>query len=202
MTPSADTLIPHTYTSKSLEKKGKNKTSLQEELGWPLEAKRPMVCLPSGMSDKLGGKLFSDILPGLLSLPIEILVVGKGSSAYGELFTELSTEHDHRISIIPNDDASIAKMYAAADMALFLTDESAEEVSTCLQYGVVPIALEPASKNAILKDYNPIQETGNAFLFAEESIWSAYAAIVRAVETHRFPFDWRTIQRQCMETVK
>lgn len=199
MTPATDQKISQRYTVSTLEKKGLNKVSLQEELGWPAEPKRPMICLPAGMSDALGGTLFKEILPGIMNMDVQILVLGKGSKEYGALCTELSKKHPHRIAIIPNDKVAMRKMYAAADIALFCSDPSElPELTEALSYGVVPIA--PSTKT--LKTYNPVQEAGNAFLYKNETVWDAFAALVRAVETHKFPFDWRTIQRHCMESVK
>jgi starch synthase len=199
MTPATDQKITQRYTASSLEKKGMNKVSLQEELGWPAEAKRPVICLPAGMSEKLGGKLLEAVLPGLMSLDVQILVIGKGSAEYGSLFTELSQKHAHRIAILPSDEVSMRKMYAASDAVLFCSDPSdLPELEEALSYGVVPIA--PETKT--LKNYNAIQEAGNAFLYKEETVWDCFGALVRAVETHKFPFDWRTIQKHSMESVK
>lgn len=199
MTPATDQKIAQRYTSKTLEKKGKNKLSLQEELGWPAEAKRPVLCLPAGMSEKIGGELLEQVLPGLLSMDVQILILGKGSSKYGALFTELAKAHPHKIAIIPNEEVAMRKMYAAADMALFLSDPSGmSEVAEALSYGVVPIS----PTTGALEDYNPIQEAGNAFLYDKEDLWHCFAAVVRANETYKFPFDWRTIQRHCMESVE
>jgi starch synthase len=199
MTPATDQKITQRYTASSLEKKGMNKVSLQEELGWPAEAKRPVICLPAGMSEKLGGKLLEQVLPGLMSLDVQILVIGKGSAEYGSLFTELSQKHAHRIAILPNDEVSMRKMYAASDAVLFCSDPSdLPELAEALSYGVVPIA--PNTK--ALENYNAIQEAGNAFLYKEETVWDCFGALVRVIETHKFPFDWRTIQKNSMESVK
>ena len=199
MTPATDQKITQRYTASSLEKKGMNKVSLQEELGWPAEAKRPVICLPAGMSEKLGGKLLEQVLPGLMSLDVQILVIGKGSAEYGSLFTELSQKHAHRIAILPNDEVSMRKMYAASDAVLFCSDPSdLPELAEALSYGVVPIA--PNTK--ALENYNAIQEAGNAFLYKKETVWDCFGALVRAVETQKFPFDWRTIQKNSMESVK
>jgi starch synthase len=182
-----------------LDHKVQSKTALQEQLGWPSEPKRPMVCLPFGMTDALGGALLQDVLPGILSLPVELLVLGKGSSTFGSLFTKLSKEQSHRVHIIADKEQAINAMLAASDMALFLSkDPSAKELSLCLQYGIVPISLP----HQLLEDYNPIQETGNAFLYENETKWNCFAQLVRAVETHKFPFDWKTIQRHCQEKVR
>ncbi len=180
-----------------LEQKTAAKMALQEELGWPAEPKRAMVCLPAGMSDALGGELLKEMLPGLLELPVEILILGKGSSSYGKFLTDLATKHSHRIAIIPNSDEVVRAMVLASDMALFLTDPSElSELPLCLKSGT--LAIGPESR--YLQNYNPNQESGNGFTYAQATCWQAYAAIVRALETYRFPFDWKTIQKHCVAT--
>jgi len=197
--PTQSSALAEPYTVKSLDRKVKNKAAFQKELGWAAEPKRPMLCFPAGMSDALGGEVFEELLPGILSLPIEVVVLGKGSKKYGELFTQLASKHKHRIAIIEDGDSDLKKrMYAAADMALFLADPTGQkELKTCLQYGVVPVA--PRSKG--LEPYDPVQESGCTFDFDKMDVWRSYAAIVRALETYKFPFDWRTIQQHCMESV-
>ena len=181
-----------------LELKQQSKVSLQEGFGWPAEPKRPMLCLPSGMSEKLGGALFQELLPGLLTLPVELLVVGKGSASYGSLFTTLAKEHRHRVHIVPNKEDDLRTMYEASDMVLFLSDPNGtDELRLCLTSGIVPVSL-PSST---LENYDPVQESGNAFLFETENVWQCYAALVRAIETYKLPFDWRTIQRHGMEVL-
>lgn len=179
-----------------LEQKVQHKTALQQKCGWPKEPKRPMICLPAGMSETLGGQLFEELVPALLSQPLEILVLGKGSAKYGTLCTKLSKEHNHRFHIVPDKEEAIAEMYAAADMALFTGEVPESELARCLASGAVPVSLP----HRTLDDYNPVQETGNAFLYDSADLWRCFAAIVRAVETYKFPFDWRTIQRHCQET--
>ncbi len=196
LSPSTDTSIAKKYGMENLEHKAENKVALQEELGWAPEPKRAMICLPTGVSDKLGGALLKDVMEGLLTLPVEIVILGKGSAEYGAYLTEMSKEHDHRIAIVPNDEKNIRKMFAASDMALFLTDATdLPELEAALRYGTVPVC--PNTKK--IKAYNPNQENGEGFLFEKLTIWHSFGAIVRALETFRFPYDWRTIQRQCME---
>lgn len=197
ISPALDESIARKYGPKSLEYKIQNKVSLQEELGWTPEPKRAMLCLPCGMSDALGGKLLKELLPGLLTLPLEIVILGKGSAGYGTMFTQLTKEQGHRVAIISNQEEDIRKMYAASDMALFLADPAkSPELIHCLRYGVVPVSLP----TQLLENYDQNQESGNAFLFDKPTVWHAFASVVRALETWRFPFDWRTIQRHCMES--
>ena len=196
--PAQDPLILERYAVGTLERKLQNKIALQEAWGWPKEPKRPMVCLPAGMSDDLGGELFTELLEGILDMDVSLVVLGKGSSEFGATFTKLSKAHAHRVRIMKNEEAALHQLLAAADMALVLTDDQEETLEQCLAYGVVPITLP----SLLVEDYNPVQETGNAFLFTEPTVWKAFGALVRACETYKFPFDWRTIQRHGMEETK
>lgn len=155
----------------------------------------PLLCLPLGMTEELGGALFKSLMPGLLSLPLSIVIRGKGSKTYGTLFTTLAHTHAHHIAIVSDDE--VRAMVAASDTALFLAPpKESPELRECLHCGTVPIA--PAG--ALLSDYNPVEECGNAFLFEEQyGAWGCFAAIVRALETYKLPFDWRTIQLHCVQ---
>lgn len=199
MTPTstAHMNLQRPYDASTLEYKMQSKTELQEELGWAAEPKKAIVCIPTGVSDVLGGKLLESVLPGLLELPIELLILGKGSASYGQMLTTLAKANAHRVAIIPNDPAMIAKMYAASDMALFLCQSTDKpELIQSLQYGTVPVS--PAGLH--VHDYNPNQESGNAFVYQKENPWHCYGAVVRALETFKFPYDWRTIQKECMSS--
>lgn len=198
LSPAYDNKIARKYSARTIEHKLENKTSFQEELGWIAEPKQPVICLPTGITDALGGALLEQVIPGLMELPISIVIRGRGSKKYGELFTKLSASAPHRISIVPDDETSVRKMLAGSDIALFLADHNDEEIlENCLRYGTVPVSL----RSNLLDDYNPVQESGNAFVYESASSWQCFAALVRALETFKFPYDWRTIQRHAIESM-
>lgn len=181
----------------AIDQKMQRKADFQEELGWAAEPKRPMIVLPAGMSEEFGAALFEDVLPGLLTLPVEIVIVGKGSATSGKMVSALAAAHPHRIAIIRAQAAAVIAALTAADMALFLTvPRDLHEFHTCLRTGAVPIA--PAACPG-LTNYDPNQESGNAFTFEKSTAWHCFAALVRACETYRFPFDWKTIQKHGLE---
>lgn len=195
--PSTDRSISSPYSAECLERKLQNKFALQKELGWPPEEKRAMVFIPTELSEEHGGKLLKALLPGLLELPIELLILGKGTKEFGTLLSRIAQQESHRIAIVPDENETMRKMYAAADMALFLAElTNAPELSLCLQYGVIPIA--PTTDT--LENYNPNQERGCAFLYDSLSPWKCFGALVRALEAYRFPFDWRNIQKEAMHS--
>jgi starch synthase len=195
--PSYDNKIFKKYSVRTLESKIENKLSLQKELGWVSEAKIPLLCLSGGMTDEQGGEEFQEVLEGILSLNCQIIVRGIGSEKYGALFTKLEQEYSHRVKIIRDEDVLRRKMYAASDIGLFFA-ENEDELVNCLAYGAVPVG----PKQSHLSDYNPVQEAGNAFIADPHNPWTWFTALVRATETYKLPYDWRTIQKQAMQTVK
>lgn len=198
LSPAYDNKITRKYSARTVEHKAENKVALQEELGWIPESKQPLVCLPTGITDALGGELLQAVLPGLLQLPISIVILGRGSKKYGELFTKLTKVSGHRIAIVPDDDTNLRKLLAGSDIALFFSENNEDEmVENALKYGTVPVSLPEEA----LENYNPVQESGNAFVYEEATAWQCFGSLVRALETFKFPFDWRTIQRHAIETM-
>ncbi len=198
LTPAYDNKIARKYSARTIEHKMENKTALQEELGWIAEPKQPVVCFPTGITDALGGELMEKTLEGLLELPVGIVIRGRGSKKYGELFTKLSKQYGHRIAIVADDEAHLRTMLAGSDIAMFFSGKSeAEEIENALRYGAIPVALP----HEALDNYNPVQESGNAFIYETANPWLCFGSLVRALETFKFPYDWRTIQRHAMESM-
>ncbi len=196
--PAYDNKIARKYSARTIEHKVENKIVLQEEVGWMAEPKQPIISIISGMTDALGGPLFEQLLPGLMELPVSTLVRGRGSNKYGEMLMKMSKSSGYKLKVISDNETSMRKMLAGSDMALFLAPvQDSSDIEHCLRYGVIPVSLP----HTLLESYNPVQETGNAFTYEKATVWQCFASLVRAIETFKFPYDWRTIQRHAMETM-
>ncbi|MBT4021362.1 hypothetical protein HOF17_03215 [Candidatus Peribacteria bacterium] len=195
--PNYDNKIFKKFSVRTLDEKLINKMAFQQELGLVAEKKIPLICIPDGMSDESGGEIFNEVIPGILSMECQILVRGIGSKKYGEMLTDLANKYPHKIKIVKDDEVLRRKMYAACDMSLFFS-KNPDEIVNCMAYGAVPICFDQEGAT----DFDPVQESGNAFAASSDSSWSLFAAIVRACETFRLPYDWKTIQKQAMESVK
>lgn len=77
---------------------------------------------------------------------------------------------------------------------VILLNENFDKVKEAWENGVVPITQKLDSS---ILDYNPNTESGNAFVFQNANQWEIYAAVVRALETYKFPYDWKFIVRSC-----
>ena len=58
---------------------------------------------------------------------------------------------------------------------------------------VVPIVNEKNYLGKILQEFHPGRAEGNAYLYEDNSSWSAYYALVRYLENHKFPYDNRNL---------
>ncbi len=90
------------------------------------------------------------------------------------------------------EEKEIDRLLLAADMALVFSGHM-ELIQLLMNYGVVVLGEE---SSPLLEDYNPNHESGNAFTYKHKDAWGIFASIVRALETFRFPFDWRNLVRK------
>ena len=128
-----------------------------------------------------------------------LIKVVEGAAAIGVNVVVL-TDQDHK-NVMPKNAkwleysrANRKKLLEAADIALGFSFNDIEEM---LLHGTIPVSL----KRPEILDYNPTKESGNAFIYKKNDQWDAFAAIVRAAETFKFPYDWKHIVRQGIESV-
>lgn len=195
MSPSAATHIPSTALA---EQKAEAKASFQKKCGWRASTKKPLICIPGGVTAAAGGDILTAVLPGLIDLDIQVAVLGKGSKEHGEILSRAAALHPSNLVILPDQDAALHAMLLASDMALFAGQAKPELLQRCLAMQTVPVGI----RQSLLEDYQPNAETGNAFLCTSVTQWQLFAAIVRALETFRFPYDWRTIRTHCAESAE
>ena len=169
LSPAYDNKIVRKYSARTVEHKIENKTALQENVGWVDEPKQPIVCILSGMTDTLGGELLEKVMEGLLELPISLVIRGRGSKKYGEYFTKLAKTNSHRIAILQDDEAHLRAMLSGSDMAMFFSTPEEEDIQNALRYGTIPVSMP----HDLLDNYNPVQESGNAFVYEEATVWQS-----------------------------
>jgi len=202
--PSAsyDNKIYTKFSATTLDKKGVNKEEFQKEFGLLPEKKTLLLgfCLP--LTEKNGAALLSEVLPGIEALGVQIAFLAIGTEKYQRIMTDFAAENESSVVMLENTEANMRKFYAACDSMLFLTSstDANQALRDALAYGIVPLAQENAFPD-LLHDYNPNQEKGNSFLFSSYDPWHVFAALVRATENYRFPYDWKNIAKEGMETV-
>ena len=85
---------------------------------------------------------------------------------------------------------SIVSSITEADILFIGSESLGDDLLDIMVPNVVPVL--PESFGFI--DYDPVREVGDAFNYDHEKIVSAIYALSRALENHKFVYDWKSIQ--------
>lgn len=166
------------------KQKKQSKLELAERL--ELNKKRPILGIFIDKElNKKSLKVLKEILKGLEQMKVEVVVLTDS------IEKDLPMKH---VKILPYNRENRQLLLEGADMSLGFKFSDVEEM---LLHGTIPIS--PVRPE--VSDYNPNHETGNAFIYMKEDPWVIFAALVRALETFKFRYDWNHIVRQGMESV-
>lgn len=137
--------------------------------------RQPLVCL---FFEKETPKDIDSVIDGLETLGVRLAIVGHPKGCTHEISTTFCN-------------VSEKEALAAADITICFTKEN---VLISRKNAAVPVA--PYMDESITINYNPVQEKGNGFYFNKETKWDIFAAIVRALETYQFPYDWQNLIKE------
>lgn len=168
-----------------INKKRETKKALAKKMGFSHKKALLGIFLDKELNKNQEASL-KILLDGFLHLNISVIVLADSNL---ELF------RNKNVVLLPYNRINRRIMLEASDMALAMQFNDVEEM---LLSGVIPVSL----KREELSDYDPNHETGNSFIYTEENTWSQFAALVRAVETFKFPYDWKHIVREGISTMK
>lgn len=168
-----------------VEKKRSSKKTLAKTLSF--SGKEPLVAV---ILDKMPSKKdftkMMGLLEGIDKINIQMIILADPDVEFPAF---------KKIKVMPYSRKNRNVLLEAADIAIGFDFNDIEEM---LFHGVVPISYERPE----VKDYNPNHETGNSFVYRQRDPWAMFAALVRALETFRFPYDWKHIIREGLKSVE
>jgi glycogen synthase len=178
----------NSHLEKIIKQKKSSKDKLIKNFKLPGKGKKPVIgIILDSEPTKTQQKLLNNVLEAANELPCTVILLAdadykmpKKSRAF-----LLSYGRDMRKQLIE-----------AADMAICFNFNDVEEM---FLHGTVPIVSDKTFEGG--KNYNPNKETGNCFTFTNENHWQIFAALIRALETYKFPYDWKHIVREGLEAV-
>ncbi len=201
--PETDSNIQFHYGVKTLDLKTKNKLALQREFNLPVRDDVPLFGIASRLTDQKGFGLLMDAAKPLLeNFDIQLIVVGSGEGHFMTFFQELAKKYPQKVGIHLNYDEILAHMiYAGADAVIIPSrfEPCGLTQMEAMRYGTVPIVRKTGGLADSVVDYNPTNQTGTGFVFEKFDNHAFYGAMVRAIETYRYPEFWRDIQKRAMK---
>ena len=168
--PKTDEHIFEKYDAKTvLQKKKINKIKLQEQLGLPQDGEKAMIGIISRLVDQKGLDLIAAAMSELMSMDIQLVVVGTGESRYEEMFRQTAWYNPQKMSaniMFSNDLAH--KVYAACDIFLMpsMFEPCGLSQLIAFKYGTIPVVRETGGLKDTVIPYNEYTGEGNGFSFS------------------------------------
>jgi len=197
--PATDKRIYANFDKTSLDKKRENKHRLQEELGLPV-SNAPIISMVTRLAEQKGLDIISVAMDELMSLDIQLVVLGTGEGRYEDMFRHYAHHHPHKVSANITFDATLAqRIYAGSDM--FLMPSVFEPCGLgqlfAMRHGTVPIVRKTGGLADTVQHFCNESGTGSGFLFEDYVASGLMWAIREALGVYGTP-GWDTVVRNAL----
>lgn len=182
-------------------KKLTSKEIFQKKHGLYEDKNHFLVAVTTPLFERNNAEIWSDLLPGISDMGFQMVLRANASPKYKDIMEAFTEDHVGLCSLVSEDE--FEDIYDAADVLVTFSkeNETQDAVEKALSKGVIPILANDFPLSHI-ENYNPNLENGNAFVYHKKSVWSVFAALVRAYENYRFPYDWKNICKAAVKSSK
>ena len=199
--PETDKYIFKNYSVNDMSGKSVCKTELQKMLGLPVREDVPVIAMISRLVSHKGLDLLRCNIESLLSSDVQVVILGKGETAYENFFTDVSNRYNGkcRAIIAYNQDLS-RKIYSGADIFLMPSKMEPCGLSQMIaaRYGTVSVVRETGGLNDSIKAYTG--DAGNGFTFHDYNAHDMLYVVNEAIRAFRNKIVWQDVQRRAMTT--
>ena len=179
-----------------------NKRKLQEMLKLPVDQEIPILSMVTRLVEQKGLDLFFRVAREIISLNVQIVVLGTGEQQYELAFKELALQYPDKVSTQLYFDESLSrKIYAGSDIFLMPSKYEPCGIGQLLafRYGCLPIVRETGGLKDTVIPYNEFTDEGNGFSFSHYNAHDFLYTIERAVWFYRFqPQKWKRLVERAM----
>jgi len=202
--PETDPAIPAPYSRQKTAGKAKCKQALQAEMGLRQDAKTPLFCVISRMTDQKGLDLLLEAVPHIVGNGAQLAVLGSGDKDLETGFMKAAKGHPGMVSTtIGYDEAMSHRIQAGADV-IFVPSrfEPCGLTQLCaMRYGTLPLVARVGGLADTVIDANlaALQVgTGTGFMFSPVTQDALRAAFDRALKAYGNKATWRKLVRGAM----
>jgi starch synthase len=182
--PATDSYIAARYSSADRSGKAQCKQDLQTRLGLPVRADVPVLGVISRLAGQKGLDLLRDIMRELLSLDVQLALLGSGDKGLESAFLQLAAQHPSKLGVrIGFDTALSHQIEAGAD--LFLMPSRYEPCGLnqmySLAYGTIPVVRATGGLDDTIVQFDPATGQGNGFKFQDATPDAFFDALRHAL---------------------
>jgi len=195
--PATDRALVARFNSESLDRRAKNKAALLGELGFERLDEAPLLAFIGRLEYQKGIDLVLQALATLLDTPWRVVVLGTGQPELEAMTSSFEQGHQGRLRFRGMFDETFSRrLYGSSDMVLVPSryEPCGLVQMIAMRYGAVPIVRATGGLRDTVRDHAAGNGTG--FVFEEPSVEGLAGAIRRAIDLHRDPRAWRTLQHR------
>lgn len=193
--PKTDSVLSANYNADSLIERKKNKATLQEKLGLPVDPDIPLLGMVTRMDNAKGIDIALKGLKMLAKKNWQLVILGAGQPKLEEAAKKLQESLPERVRVETRYDAKLARqIYAGSDMFLMPSRYEPCGISQmiAMRYGSVPVVRAVGGLHDTVTD----SETG--FVFVDEKVKSFNDAVRRALDLYPYHSRWANLQKAGM----
>jgi starch synthase len=200
--PATDSHLPHRFASDTLDRRGANKTALQQQARLPVRPDAPLIGMVTQLDHVKGIALMEPVLEWLLQQNAQFILLGAGEPQYHAMFERVQVQFPNQARVfLKFDDALARRIYAGADMFLMpsAVEPCGQEQMIAMRYGCVPVVRATGGLADTVADNTAKRGRGTGFTFADFTPEACQEALERALHTyHKRKEAWRGLQQRGM----
>lgn len=194
-----DKAIFANYSADDIEPKKRCKEELQKMFNLPVKPDTPMIAIISRLVAHKGLDLVRTVIEEVLRQDVQIVILGKGDSAYENYFSDLARKYVGKlVTVIAFNPDLSRKIYSGADLFLMPSKSEPCGLSQMIasRYGTVPIVRETGGLYDSIK---PVGNGGNGFTFANYNAYDMLYVIREAINCYHNKEFWPQLVKRVMQ---
>lgn len=199
--PASDKNLYYQFDIESLKNKTKNKLAFQKEYGLAEDAKIPLFCIISRLTEQKGMDLVNHILSRLVERNMQLVVLGIGDKKYEDAFKWYAAHYgDKVVALCTFDEPLSHKIYGCSDVLLMPSRFEPCGLSQmfAMRYATLPLVRETGGLKDSVMPYNKFTGQGTGFSFSNYNADELLGCIDAALEVWEKPNTWKKLQENAM----
>ncbi|MBO1911757.1 glycosyltransferase, partial [Microvirga sp. 3-52] len=185
--------VPVPFRS-SRNKKKENKLIMQERVGLPIDADKPIYTIITRLVEQKGLHLVEHIVDAFLEEnDVQLIILGTGDSEFEHFFKEAEHRHPNKlVTMLTFDEALARQLYAASDFFIMpsLFEPCGLAQLIALQYKSVPIVRETGGLKDTVHAFNELTGEGNGFSFTNYNAHDLLTVLNYSLTIYHQPLQW------------